>query len=284
MNNTHLGNFVTLLHTVDRHCGHETGALMFNDAAVLVEKGRTCWVASKHTREAFIPTLRRFVCNDTATTTSLAHVLQQCRQDHRSATTELITSGLFSEHRLRCALLVQAVDSMAALATRRTEPLRFYTHKRGTYRARFTFSTLQLLIEASAQHAALDTRSTREYIDSASADYAFVLAFQTADCGQPVPIAASGKHSLNVTTAVHLGRWATSKLGTSRGVVSGKPPNASGECELLAWRWADIVCVAASANVDSYACLADNVMGPCNNPTSPLAKRGQTGAGAQLYV
>ena len=259
-----MANLVDLLAAVDDRPASECGAFVVDGGhgamlgSVFVETGRVCWAAAAGRSGRLRDLLHRHSARP-LDEVELDAVFEDCRGAHRPLCEVLLERGLVSDDGLREALKQHTVESLIAQCDGSDRPAVWVPHRQRGYRARHTFSPIELLAAAGALLYPAEL---------ASADLGLLaeLPAQTAgsfaidDEDQPVAVWTTGTRAWRVRALLELGDWAAAALGVCNGFSSAAMQRAVATVTgsaALGWRSARRLVHAAV--IDEPAALAQLV-------------------------
>lgn len=199
-----------------------TGALLFGpksnpDGAILVEKGRVCWAASKAMGRRLTDLLRAHIDPELGPD-ALEEIVHRCRSENKPLGESLLEKGHISSDALRGALRQQTSEAILFLSQSSGEPPQWVSHRQQRYDARFTFSPVEILASiGGACMPALGARAKGE-IDDVLRLGGSALAYTWVGASAALfPLVEVQGAGLAVREMFELAAWATGALSVQLG-------------------------------------------------------------------
>lgn len=233
------------------------GAAGHPEGTVLVEDGRVCWAGARGMSSRMTDLLRH-QADPPLDGAQIEAIYGRCRAGGKPLGEALVESGLVSPDGLRRALRQHTVEALAILGTSMsTQPYVWVTRGEKRYDARFTFTSVELLLGLGAMCEPAAAVKAHPIVVTA-AECGLGAAFVRSDVAAlPVPVAAVGLDSTPVATLVGLGRWTVEMLdlanvyAPTRRVLATSTP--TGEA-FVAWSDATAHYVVACESPTAMAC------------------------------
>jgi len=253
-------NLVDLLSAVDDRSPDESGAFVVDGGrgSVLIEAGRVCWAAAAGRGGRLRDLLHRHSVRplDDA---ELDEVFAECRSAHRPLCELLVERGMVDDDGLRAALKQHTVESLIAQCDESELPVTWVPHRQRGYRARHTFSPIELL--AAAGGLLYPSELAGADLDLLAALPAQAASsFAIGDEDQPVAVWTTCTGAWRVRSLLELGDWAAAALAVCNGFSAPAMQRAVAAmtgAATLGWRSARRLVHAAV--IDEPAALAEVV-------------------------
>lgn len=239
-----------------------TGAFVFRardraSGAMLVERGRVCWVGANGLQRRLTDLLIQET-QPAPDRREIAKLFEQCRRDGRPLGERLVEAGMVHPDGLRRALLQHSVEAMILLAASPDARHLWVPHRSQRYDAAFTFAPAELM--ATVAEAVLSdlTAQGRAELDTMLGGEGVGVALERAGGTAAPLVVAQVAAGASVRALVELAAWAAGALDLGSAVVPRSSLFVGARSDgstFFAWRRGSLLFGAACSEPTVAACV-----------------------------
>jgi len=258
-----LANATRVLVEVEELDAGATGALVFGArdraaGAVLVERGRVCWVGANGLQRRLTDLLLQQT-RPAPDRRLVERLFQECRRDGRPLGERLVEAGVVAPEGLRRALLEHSTEALAKLCATDTGRRLWVPHRARRYDAAFTFAPAELSSRL-CEHVVPEKAASgqRELAEILAGEGIGVAVDRDGDVAAPLVVAHAGDSVASMGELVELARWSAGALDLGEAIAGGSRLVSASRADgasLLAWTRDGLLFGAACAEASVGACV-----------------------------